>query len=184
MRELTQEEYRLIKPLIRKTSYGLDNHSIFKSYEAAVSCSKPISLNGSPYKGRKNKGTTHIKDIAKLPDGSFALLSKTFCDDAGIRYIPDSTPPKTKTAKPEHKIDKTSARAHEKNNYPKTTGGVEIEKQNNTTNLDLNDNVIQRSQIGAASVGNVNVNIHQKSSNWLMILLLVLTGAVLYLLFR
>ncbi len=92
MRELTKEEYNKIKPLIRETSYGLQNHSIFRTYKGAVNCEKPISLNGRPYKGRKNKGTTHIKDIVKLPDGRFALVSKQLCIDAGIAYGSDYIP--------------------------------------------------------------------------------------------
>ena len=55
VRELSREEYNKIKPLIVTTSYGLNNHSIFNTYENAVNCIKPISLNGSGYKGRKNK---------------------------------------------------------------------------------------------------------------------------------
>ncbi|MCD4810709.1 MAG: hypothetical protein K8R17_12550, partial [Methanosarcinales archaeon] len=76
IRELSQEEFNKIRPRIIETSYGLNNHSIFRTYDDAVNCTKPISLNGSPYKGRKNKGKTHIKDIVKLPDGRFALLSR------------------------------------------------------------------------------------------------------------
>lgn len=199
MRELSHEEYSKIKPLIIKTSYGLENHSIFKSYEAAVNCKKPISLNGSAYKGRKNKGTTHIKDIVKLPDGRFALLSKTLCNDAGIEYIPDSTPlranteyksdrtdrtNKTERTNRTYKTESTPKKEPERINVPGRTEKLEIEKQNNSNSLNLQDNVIQRSQIGAASVGNVNVNINQKSSTWLLALLLVLVCAILFLLFR
>ena len=92
IRELSLDEYNKIKPRITPAkSYGLKNHSIFSTYEDAVNCVKPISLNGSAYRGTKNKGTTHIKDIVKLPDGTFALASKTFCMDAGIAYSPNDS---------------------------------------------------------------------------------------------
>ena len=68
VRELSREEYNKTKLLIVQTSYGLNNHSILKTYQDEVNCTKPISLNGRPYKGRKNKGKTHIKDIVRLPD--------------------------------------------------------------------------------------------------------------------
>ena len=86
VRELTKEEYNKIKPFIRETSYGLQNHSIFRTYEDAFNCKKPISLNGSSYKDSKSKKTTHIKDIVRFPDGRFALASKQFCINAGIAY--------------------------------------------------------------------------------------------------
>ena len=68
IRELSQEEYSKIRPRIIETSNGLNNHSILKTCQDTVNCTKPISLNGSLYKGRKNKGKTYIKDIVRLPD--------------------------------------------------------------------------------------------------------------------
>jgi len=169
LRELSSDEYSKIKPLIKASSYGLKNHSIFSTYDGAVNCVKPISLNGSPYKGTKNKGTTHIKDIVKLPDGSFALASKTFCMDAGIAYSPNDTYANNVIQSIGH-VEQNSVRSTQVNSANTSN---HIQRQQTSTNLNLNDNLIQRSQIGAASVGNVNVNIHQKNYSWLIAVVLI-----------
>jgi len=198
-RELSQEEYNKIRPRIIETSYGLHNHSIFKTYDDAVNCKKPISLNGSPYKGRKNKGKTHIKDIVKLPDGRFALLSRQLCIDAGIPYVPGNVVANesgrfenieygvdnknselqvsaTTETLNEEKLEKRDVKVCPKCGNEISVSskfcdecGTNIKKHSSSVNLNLNDNVIQRSQIGAASVGNVNIQpniiIPEKNNN-------------------
>lgn len=187
VRELSQEEYNKIKPLIVTTSYGLNNHSIFKTYDDAVNCKKAISLNGSPYKGRKNKGKTHIKDIVKLPDGQFALLSRQLCIDAGISYIlgnvvaneyerfekiesgldnknlESQVSAKTETMNDE-KLEKRYVKVCPKcgNEISVSSNycyecGTKIEKYTSSMNQIINDSVITRSQIGTTRVGNVNI---------------------------
>jgi ferredoxin-like protein FixX len=217
IRELSQEEYNKIRPRIIETSYGLNNHSIFRTYDDAVNCTKPISLNGSPYKGRKNKGKTHIKDIVKLPDGRFALLSRQLCIDAGIPYIPGNVVANEseRFEKIEYDVDKKKSELQvfgttetlkeenlEKRDVkicPKCGNeisvsskfcdecGTNIEKYSSSVNLNLNDNVIQRSQIGAASVGNVNIQpniiIPEKNNNSYLWFGLILIFIILILIF-
>ena len=217
IRELSQEEFNKIRPRIIETSYGLNNHSIFRTYDDAVNCTKPISLNGSPYKGRKNKGKTHIKDIVKLPDGRFALLSRQLCIDAGIPYVPGNVVANEseRFEKIEYDVDKKESELQvlgttetlkeenlEKRDVkvcPKCGNeisrlskycyecGTKIEKHSSSVNLNLNDNVIQRSQIGAASVGNVNIQpniiIPEKNNNSYLWFGLILIFIILILIF-
>ena len=187
IRELSQEEYNKIRPRIIETSYGLNNHSIFRTYDDAVNCTKPISLNGSPYKGRKNKGKTHIKDIVKLPDGRLALLSRQLCIDAGIPYVPGNVVANEseRFEKIEYDVDKkeselkvlgTTETLKEENLEKRDVKvcskcgneisrsskfcykcGTKIEKHFSSVNLNSNDSVITRPPFGAASVGNVNI---------------------------
>ena len=179
IRELSSEEYDKIKPNITPAkSYGLNNHSLFSTYEDAVNCAKPISLNGSAYRGRKNKGTTHIKDIVKLPDGRFALASKTFCMDAGIAYAPTNTDANTVTQQINY-VEQNSIKSTQVNSADSSNQNQE---QQTSTNLNLNDNFFNRSQVGAASVGNINVNIHQKSISWIIVVLIFL--AILFILLK
>ena len=217
IRELSQEEYNKIRPRIIETSYGLNNHSIFRTYDDAVNCTKPISLNGSPYKGRKNKGKTHIKDIVKLPDGRFALLSRQLCIDAGIPYVPGNlvANESERFGKIEYNVDKkkselqvfgTTETLKEENLEKRDVKvcpncgneisssskfcdecGTNIEKHSSSVNLNLNDNVIQRSQIGAASVGNVNIQpniiIPEKNNNSYLWFGLILIFIILIFIF-
>jgi len=217
IRELSQEEFNKIRPRIIETSYGLNNHSIFRTYDDAVNCTKPISLNGSPYKGRKNKGKTHIKDIVKLPDGRFALLSRQLCIDAGIPYVPgnvvaneserfekiesgvdnknlESQVSATTETLNEEKLEKRDVKVCPKCGNEISVSskfcdecGTNIEKYSSSVNLNLNDNVIQRSQIGAASVGNVNIQpniiIPEKNSNSYLWFGLILIFIILILIF-
>lgn len=217
IRELSQEEYNKIRPRIIETSYGLNNHSIFRTYDDAVNCTKPISLNGSPYKGRKNKGKTHIKDIVKLPDGRLALLSRQLCIDAGIPYVPgnvvaneserfekiesgidnknlESQVSATTETLNEEKLEKRDVKVCPKCGNEISVSskfcdecGTNIEKYSSSVNLNLNDNVIQRSQIGAASVGNVNIQpniiIPEKNSNSYLWFGLILIFIILILIF-
>lgn len=178
IRELSSDEYDKIKPRITPAkSYSLKNHSIFSTYEDAVNCAKPISLNGSAYRGRKNKGTTHIKDIVKLPDGRFALASKTFCADAGIAYAPNISLNNVTQS-----IDYVNQKSMKSTHVNSANTSNRNQEQQTSTNLNLNDNYINRSQVGAASVGNINVNIHQKSFSWLTVVLIVL--ALLFILLK
>ena len=215
IRELSQEEYNKIRPRIIETSYGLNNHSIFRTYDDAVNCTKPISLNGSPYKGRKNKGKTHIKDIVKLPDGRFALLSRQLCIDAGIPYVPGNVVANEseRFEKIEYDVDKKESELHvfgttetlKEENLKKRDVkvcpecgneisnssnycyecGTKIEKHSSSMNL--NDNVIVRSQIGTASVGNVNIQpniiIPEKNNNSYLWFGLILIFIILILIF-
>ena len=218
IRELSQEEYNKIRPRIIETSYGLNNHSIFRTYDDAVNCTKPISLNGSPYKGRKNKGKTHIKDIVKLPDGRFALLSRQLCIDAGIPYVPGNVVANEseRFEKIEYDVDKkkselqvfaTTETLKEENLEKRDVEvcpncgneisssskfcdecGTKIEKHSSSVNQNFNDNVIQRSQIGAASVGNVNIQpniiIPEKNNNshlWFGLILIFIILIVIFL---
>ncbi|MCD4766046.1 MAG: zinc ribbon domain-containing protein [Methanosarcinales archaeon] len=217
IRELSQEEFNKIRPRIIETSYGLNNHSIFRTYDDAVNCTKPISLNGSPYKGRKNKGKTHIKDIVKLPDGRFALLSRQLCIDAGIPYVPgnvvanesemfekiesgvdnknlESQVSATTETLNEEKLEKRDVKVCPKCGNEISVSskfcdecGTNIEKYSSSVNLNLNDSVIQRSQIGAASVGNVNIQpniiIPEKNSNSYLWFGLILIFIILILIF-
>ena len=217
IRELSQEEFNKIRPRIIETSYGLNNHSIFRTYDDAVNCTKPISLNGSPYKGRKNKGKTHIKDIVKLPDGRFALLSRQLCIDAGIPYVPGNVVANeserfekiessvdnknfelqvsaTTETLNEEKLEKRDVKVCPKCGNEMSVSskfcdecGTNIEKYSSSVNLNLNDNVIQRSQIGAASVGNVNIQpniiIPEKNSNSYLWFGLILIFIILILIF-
>ena len=217
IRELSQEEFNKIRPRIIETSYGLNNHSIFRTYDDAVNCTKPISLNGSPYKGRKNKGKTHIKDIVKLPDGRFALLSRQLCIDAGIPYVPgnvvanesemfekiesgvdnknlESQVSATTETLKEEKLEKRDVKVCPKCGNEISVSskfcdecGTNIEKYSSSVNLNLNDSVIQRSQIGAASVGNVNIQpniiIPEKNSNSYLWFGLILIFIILILIF-
>ncbi|MCD4780805.1 MAG: zinc ribbon domain-containing protein [Candidatus Omnitrophica bacterium] len=217
IRELSQEEFNKIRPRIIETSYGLNNHSIFRTYDDAVNCTKPISLNGSPYKGRKNKGKTHIKDIVKLPDGRFALLSRQLCIDAGIPYVPgnvvanesemfekiesgvdnknlESQVSATTETLNEEKLEKRDVKVCPKCGNEISVSskfcdecGTNIEKYSSSVNLNLNDNVIQRSQIGAASVGNVNIQpniiIPEKNNNSYLWFGLILIFIILILIF-
>ncbi|GEM_PF-6621862 len=130
------KEYNKIQPFIKETIYGLNNHSIFETYDGAVNCTKPISLNGSPYKGRKNKGKTHIKDIVTLPNGTFALLSKTFCNDAGIEYLPNENFTGIAERQPDANI-----KARSSADFVETKTEEHVQLQNNRINL--NDNIIQ-----------------------------------------
>ncbi len=158
-----------------------------------MSCTKPISLNGAAYRGIKNRGTTHIKDIVKLPDGSFALVSKQLCIDAGIAYgsFYLSENKEVRFEKAENKIRDEPANISSSNiisnsdinKEQKATKlctkcgfetslnskfceecGAKIDIISSSSSLNLSDNMIQRSQIGAASVGNININIHQKDT--------------------
>jgi len=217
IRELSQEEFNKIRPRIIETSYGLNNHSIFRTYDDAVNCTKPISLNGSPYKGRKNKGKTHIKDIVKLPDGRFALLSRQLCIDAGIPYVPgnvvanesemfekiesgvdnknlESQVSATTETLKEENLEKRDVKICPKCGNEISVSskfcdecGTNIEKYSSSVNLNLNDSVIQRSQIGAASVGNVNIQpniiIPEKNSNSYLWFGLILIFIILILIF-
>ena len=217
VRELSREEYNKIKPLIVTTSYGLNNHSIFNTYENALNCTKPISLNGSPYKGRKNKGKTHIKDIVKLPDGRFALLSRQLCIDAGIPYVPGNVVANEseRFEQIEYNVTKKESELQvfattdilkEENLEKRDVGichncgneisnlskycyecGTNIEKHTSSVNQNFNDSVITRSQIGAASVGNVNIQpniiIPEKNSNSYLWFGLILIFIILILIF-
>lgn len=221
MRELSQEEYSKIKPLIRETSYGLNNHSIFKTFKDAVNSEKPISLNGSPYKGRKNRGKSHIKDIVRLPDGRFALLSKQLCIDAGIQYFPGNMIANVseRFEKIDYNLNKKNSKSQVSSNDDKfkmenlekkeakycTICGNEINPSTKfcdecgtkigklTSSVNFNDNVIQRSQIGAASVGNVNIqpnipiiipeiNNNNIRSLWFGLILIVIILSLIFLL--
>ena len=71
--------------------------------------------------------------------------------------------------------------------------GTKIGSNDNSVNLNLNDNLIQRSQIGAASVGNVNIQpnipiiIHGNNNNnnqWFgLIVIIILIFFIFYSLF-
>lgn len=113
----------------------------------------------SQQKSPKMPTNTHIKSSENVP---LIHTSKALNENNTKDYEIE------KSSSIEHDIAKETSIEYDNSVQSKT------EVQSNT-NLNLNDNFIQRSQIGAASVGNINVNIHQKSFSWLIVILIFFT---------
>ncbi len=88
VKEITVDEWEQIKPHVVISSYG-NKATFYDSVEAINQSQKVVTLNGSPLRALKGRIKTAIENrtnniILKLPNGSYAVASKTLLIKSGF----------------------------------------------------------------------------------------------------
>lgn len=87
---ISKKDWEMIQPYVHISGYGKEA-TFFSSPEEILKANKIVTLNGSPlrqtggkiYKSIEERLTTN-NQIVKLPDGMYAVASKTLLTRAGI----------------------------------------------------------------------------------------------------
>ena len=90
IRIINKTDWEMIKPYVHISSYGTEA-TFFSSPEEILKANKIVTLNGSPlrqiggkiYKSIEERLTTN-NQVVKLPNGMYAVASKTLLTRAGL----------------------------------------------------------------------------------------------------
>ncbi len=95
VKEISQEQWEQIKPHVVISSYG-NRATFYDSVEAINQSQKVVTLNGSPLRAMAGRVKTPIESrtnniILKLPNGQYAVASKTLLIKSGFNLMAGST---------------------------------------------------------------------------------------------